>query len=698
MSDVAAVVFQMGLVGSLVILVVLVLRLFLSRAPKVFSYALWLVVLFRLLCPVALESEFSLLGPGQWAAEHFMEQEEVQRNAAVRENTPSVNAAGEGGQDWKEKEGGEAFTETASGAKSEEKEPSKHTAENVVQTVLIFVWLAGIAAILGCSLVSELRLRHYLKGAEHERDNIYIREGIDTPFVMGCFLPKIYLPKGLKGRELEYILLHEQIHIKRRDPLFRRLAFAALALHWMNPFVWIAFFLSGRDMEMSCDEAVVRRFGEGIKREYSSSLLAMSVGKETGMLPLAFGERDTRKRIGNILQYKRAKAGAAAGGLCVLMAALIVLATNPKEQEEQMGGEETEAQMGGEETEAQMGGEETEAQPDLENSLYAAYASDEKGFEADITVKSVSRSGRLIDRYDNLWLSDSGLAEAGGDIDLAGELAELGKQILGDSPVFAGDCEFFINYNSEKLEPQSVDFDTFADCFSGEGRSMPCRIAYRDGQIHSILLLDYYYRSGLSHAESGGDYNSYEEYTEFLGSGFLEEYYTRINTLSADIADLPGEEIIEVYTTDNGEIGGGGIVVFKSAKGDVINAEVAALPNAGNQNIYVGKIDGGGEGFIMTLSMDDRWDYGFYAYNVYRFDGTGGRKLLAGSYFEWGGGMTNGADALEIWSHYLGHYLKDSVLLFGTAEGNVRTGMESDSGRYTYEEVLPEKLSGNEAE
>ena len=145
------------------------------------------------------------------------------------------------------------------------------------------------------AMVSYIRLRRKLITASLLRDNIYLADEIAFPFVMGLLRPKIYLPSSMAEQEQPYILMHEQHHIRRRDPVIKALAFLALCIHWFNPLVWVAFIMAGKDMEMSCDEAVVRKMGTGILADYTASLLSLATGKHiiAGM-PLAFGEGDTK--------------------------------------------------------------------------------------------------------------------------------------------------------------------------------------------------------------------------------------------------------------------------------------------------------------------------------------------------------------------------------------------------------------------
>lgn len=272
-------VLRMSLTASYAILFVLLARLFLKKAPKIFSYALWSVVLFRLVCPFSFESAWSFLpGNDPPVLQEVFDAPTVQRSgAAAPAATPTVPAAPTGQAilpDW--------------------------------NTVAAVVWLAGIAVLLVASTASLIKLRRHLRSAVPYRDNIYLSGQLETAFVIGFIRPKIYLPANLSDAEQSFILLHEQTHIKRLDYLVKVVSFFALCLHWFNPLVWLAFALSGKDMEMSCDEAVIKRLGSEVKKDYSSSLLTLAAGKRLpGGTPLAFGEGDTKGRIRNVLHYKK---------------------------------------------------------------------------------------------------------------------------------------------------------------------------------------------------------------------------------------------------------------------------------------------------------------------------------------------------------------------------------------------------------
>ena len=253
------IVCNMSLTASVVILAVLAVRLLLRRAPKVFAYALWAVVLFRLLCPVSVTSAVSLMGalgaPAQERTQRTSAVEYVPADIMIRGTAPAVTQLPQT----------PLLAETG-GAVSDAPADTAPAAVPVMSFnepvfILTLIWLAGMVLLLAYSLVSLLRLRRRLVGTVRLRDNIYLADHIPSPFVMGLFRPKIYLPSTLTETERGYILRHEQYHLRRRDHLVKFLSFLALCIHWFNPLVWAAFVLSGKDMEMSCDEAVVRELG-----------------------------------------------------------------------------------------------------------------------------------------------------------------------------------------------------------------------------------------------------------------------------------------------------------------------------------------------------------------------------------------------------------------------------------------------------
>ncbi len=302
-------VLNMSLTASVIIAFVLAARLLLKKAPKIYSYVLWSVVLFRLLCPVSFESMFSLLpvnaNPISLNTLHSETPQISTGIVAVDNRINPILPAPEEGRD--------------------EDNPLR-----VAANLGVILWLMGIAVLFIHSMVSLLRLRKKLIGAVKLRDNIFLADHIASPFVMGMFRPKIYLPSTLQEQEQSYIILHEQTHIRRFDPGMKFAAFIALCIHWFNPLVWIAFSLAVNDMEMSCDESVMKRLGASIREEYLESLLSLATGRKIASTPLAFGEGDTKSRIKNILCYKKPAFWVTVAALTAVAVTCIAFAFNPQ--------------------------------------------------------------------------------------------------------------------------------------------------------------------------------------------------------------------------------------------------------------------------------------------------------------------------------------------------------------------------------
>jgi len=302
-------IINMSITSCYVILFVIIARLLLKKAPKVFSYALWFAVLFRLICPFSLESMFSLLPINTQAVPYnIMYSETPQIYSGIPVIDQAVNNS----------------------------LPAPVIGDSVSPmqiwiTLGKIIWLIGIGTLLIYSIFTTIRLSNRLKSATTLYANICEADSIKTPFVFGIICPKIYLPTGLSETEKSYIIEHEETHIKRFDHIIKFLSFLVLSIHWFNPLVWVAYFLMSKDMELSCDEAVIEEMGYGIKKEYSNSLLSLAVGRKiVGGSPLAFSEDDPKGRIRNILNYKKPKFWVVLIGFMIIIAASVGLLSNPQ--------------------------------------------------------------------------------------------------------------------------------------------------------------------------------------------------------------------------------------------------------------------------------------------------------------------------------------------------------------------------------
>lgn len=301
-------VMDMSRSAIMIIVVVFLVRILLKKYPKFLSYMLWSAVLFRLLCPVTLEFAISPVPNLEPAFQGYMSEKEgvhpeepldgsdisytsgETENVPVNAQTPSMQIP--------------SLTLSSDGNGVE--------TEVSWQELFIYygkyVWLCGISILLWYWVISAIHIRNKVAASIPYKKGIYITDEVAFPFVMGIFSPRIYLPAGLGEREQEYIILHEKSHIRRFDHVIKPVAFATLCIHWFNPLVWISFILFCKDMEMSCDEAVIKKMGESIKADYSISLLTLSTRRPIPrLLPVEFGEGDTKGRIKNLAALKKTK-------------------------------------------------------------------------------------------------------------------------------------------------------------------------------------------------------------------------------------------------------------------------------------------------------------------------------------------------------------------------------------------------------
>lgn len=315
-------VLNMSITAAWVIVFIMILRFMLRRLPAQYSYILWAAAGFRLLCPFSVSSAFSLFNMKNFNAVHTGKQMEYIPADIGYAMQPEINL------------GAAAVSEAVNGSL-----PAGNAAASVnpLQIWIFFgcwVWILGMAVFLAVSVISLLRTKRMVSRATLLQDQVYECENISSPFVMGIFGTKIYIPYRLGNHEREYILAHEHYHIRRRDPLVKLLAFGLLILHWFNPFVWIAWRLMCKDMETSCDEAVIGSLGLEERKKYGALLLSFGTNhRHFSPGPLAFGESDTAHRIKNVLRFQNPKAWMSVLGICAVAVIAAACMTNGKTEE-----------------------------------------------------------------------------------------------------------------------------------------------------------------------------------------------------------------------------------------------------------------------------------------------------------------------------------------------------------------------------
>ncbi|MBU9744719.1 M56 family metallopeptidase [Lachnospiraceae bacterium ASD3451] len=359
-------VLRMSIVSGYVIICMVVIRLLMRRLPKMFCSLLWGIVLIRLVCPVAFESPFSLVPGGRLDPVRLLEEEEAHLQGNLGGNqSQEGNAAGETAAQTEEAleniagtgsvfpdasadmDAGAAGLPTGkrqtSGAERAEilqipdaGEPTVSGANaapdipNALAGAGCVIWGSGIVLLLLYSLCSYIGLKRRLGTAIPDGEGCYISDGIRTPFVLGMFRTKIYLPADLSPEEKEHVLLHERMHIRRGDTVFKPVFYLALVIHWFNPLVWLSYRLMEKDMEMACDEAVMARLGENKGGDYCRSLLNLALrGQNRTIRPLAFGESNTKQRVKNILRYRRPSTWVKAAAVILGAAAAFFFLADP---------------------------------------------------------------------------------------------------------------------------------------------------------------------------------------------------------------------------------------------------------------------------------------------------------------------------------------------------------------------------------
>ena len=275
---------KMSLSAGVLVLVVILLRLVFREGPKWIRCLLWLLVAVRLLCPVLPESRVSLM------PETSVQESQIQ--SALDAGLPTVEF------------------ETVQGHAVNQARPEDHSISvrhaATPSEYLPFVWALGALLLLLYALVSWLRLRRRVRAAVPLEGNVMLCDAIETPFILGIFRPYIYLPSGLGEAQRAAVIAHERAHLRRRDHWWKPLGFLLLAVHWFNPLVWLAYVLLCRDIELACDEKVVRDLDAAARADYSQTLLDCAVRRPAvRACPLAFGEVGVKERIKRILNYKR---------------------------------------------------------------------------------------------------------------------------------------------------------------------------------------------------------------------------------------------------------------------------------------------------------------------------------------------------------------------------------------------------------
>lgn len=311
MSELFLEIVNRSIAASWIVIAVLVLRLCLKKTPKWVNVLLWGIVAVRLIFPFSIESALSLIPSAETVSPSIM-----------MEQTPSVQT------------GVPALDQVINPVIDHSLSPAPGASANPLQIwipVLTVIWLLGVAALFLYSAVSYRRLRRRVCEAVILRDNIYQSENVCSPFVLGIIRPKIYLPYHMDKREMDHVIAHEQTHIRRRDHWWKPLGFLLLTVHWFNPLLWLGYILLCRDIELACDEKVIREMGSEQRADYTQALVSCSVSRRSiAACPLAFGEVGIKERVKSVMNYKKPAFWIVLASAVVCAVAAVCFLTDPK--------------------------------------------------------------------------------------------------------------------------------------------------------------------------------------------------------------------------------------------------------------------------------------------------------------------------------------------------------------------------------
>ena len=312
MNELFLKIINMSISASWLVLAVLILRFVLKKAPKWINVLLWGIVAIRLICPFSFESPLSLIPSA----------ETIPLNIGM-DSTPTINS------------GISAINNAVNPIISQSNTPMAGASINPLQITIgiyEYIWIFGMIALALYTAISYWRLRRKVDTAVRYKDNIFQSENVSFPFVLGIIKPRIYLPFKMNGQYLEYVVAHEQAHICRKDHWWKPLGFLLLMIHWFNPLMWLAYVLLCRDIELACDEKVIKELCNEQRGDYTQALVACSVNRRMiAACPLTFGEVGVKERVKSVMNYKKPALWVIIIAVIVCVGVAVCFLTNPKQ-------------------------------------------------------------------------------------------------------------------------------------------------------------------------------------------------------------------------------------------------------------------------------------------------------------------------------------------------------------------------------
>ncbi len=393
MSELFLQILNMSITAGWVVLGVVVLRLCFRRAPKWITVLLWGLVAVRLLLPFSIESALSLLPSGETVPHEILQAEKP----AIQSGIPSVNAVVNPFLQ-------DSFAPTPGNSVN----PMQ-----VVTEIAAWVWIVGVAGMLLYFFVSFFLLKRKLREAVLVKENVWACDGVDTPFLLGVFRPRIYLPSFLAEEDAAFVIAHEKAHLKRKDHLWKPLGFLLLAVYWFHPLLWVGYILLCKDIELACDEKVLRELGEQSKKPYSNALIDCSTSRKwISACPLAFGENGVKARVKSALHYKKPALWILIGAILVTSFAAVWFLTDPPKEGEVIPSEPVSAETpsSGDETSLRDPNENEEyvEETPLDESIVKWFGWQDLAYVTDIMLEEYPGKTFCVDGLDVYMLDEEG--------------------------------------------------------------------------------------------------------------------------------------------------------------------------------------------------------------------------------------------------------------------------------------------------
>lgn len=443
-------IVNMSITAGWLIGAIILLRFVMRKTPKWIGCALWALVGIRLVCPISFESVFSLIPSAQTVSPEILYASEPTINSGVPVINHVINPV---------------ITQSFA--------PNPATSANPLQIwsfIAGYIWILGMVGMLLYALVSYFRLRRRVRTSLQIQNNVWICDEIHTPFLLGLIKPRIYLPSAMPAEQQTFVIAHEQAHIRRWDHWWKPLGFAVLTLHWFNPLVWLSYILLCRDIELACDEKVIKNFALEDKKAYSKTLLQCSVSRKwIAACPLAFGEVGVKERVKSVLSYKKPAFWIVLIALIVSVALVVCFLTNPidAEKSEQQGASSAQTNQDSVTlTFLQLLGE--------DDKLFLK-AEIQNGGNRRINFGSqvfLYRDDVCITPEDTVWDSDSQILGPGEKAEIVVDLSQYSFDQVG---VYSLEKEYFVDGGDKALKVRT---------------ELPLYFDSVDGRINPPLTLD----------------------------------------------------------------------------------------------------------------------------------------------------------------------------------------------------------------